>query len=130
PTSDHAVLTRQSFCRRIVNRDPDHSLLLLKPTMTIGHGGGIRIKKNSVDYDVVAGWIRAGSPAPRASDPRIEKLDVFPDSTLLKPGESQQILVRARYSDGHSEDVTRWVKFGTSDGMVATVADDGKARAT
>ena len=35
-----------------------------------------------------------------------------------KVGEGQQIVVRARYSDGRSEDVTRWVFSEDSVGIV------------
>jgi hypothetical protein len=128
PVADHNVLTRQAMGRRVVAGDPSHSLMLLKPTMAIGHAGGERIKKGGLDFQVVSQWIAAGAPRPRPEDAKIERLEVFPDITTLKPGDSQQVLVRADYSDGHSEDVTRWVKFGTSDSQVATVDDNGAVR--
>jgi hypothetical protein len=130
PDTDYKVLTRQASGRRIVPGDPSHSLFLLKPTNVIPHGGGRRIEPASRDYRVLAGWISAGTPGPRAEDPRPMTLDVFPPLTSLRPGDTQQISVRARYSDGHSEDVTRWVKFGSSDNNVATVDDMGRARMT
>jgi hypothetical protein len=130
PDADYRVLTRQASGRRIVPGDPTDSLFLLKPTMTLPHGGGKRIEPASHDYRVLAGWISAGTPGPRAQDPRPQTLDVFPPLTSLRPGDTQQISVRARYSDGHSEDVTRWVKFGSSDNNVATVDDMGRARMT
>src|SRR5262249_18375955 len=37
-----------------------------------------------------------------------------------------QVVVRARYSDGRTEDVTRWARFGSSEDLVATVDEDGK----
>ncbi len=125
PEADHNVLTRQSQGRRVVAGAPEQSLVLLKPTMIIGHGGGERIKKGGADYAVIAGWIRAGAPRPRTTDPMLKALEVFPPAATLKPGDGQQIIVRADYSDGHNEDVTRWVKFGTSDSQVATVDDTG-----
>ena len=125
PEADYATLTRQTFGRRVVKGDPERSLLLLKPTMTIGHGGGVRIKKSSADYAVVAGWIKAGAPGPRPDDARLLKLEVSPALAVVKPGDKQQIIVKASYSDEHVEDVTRWVKFGSSDNMVASVDDGG-----
>lgn len=130
PDADYNVLTRQALGRRLVPGDPAHSLLLLKPTMQVGHGGGKRIAPNSRDYAVLATWIAAGTPRPKPDDPLPQNLEVFPDLASLKPGDSQQILVRARYPDGHSEDVTPWVKFGTSDNSVATVDDQGKVTMT
>lgn len=128
PQADHNVLTRQAQGRRVVPGDPAHSLLLLKPTMQIGHAGGERIKKGSADYAVVGEWIQAGAPRPRPMDPTISQLEVYPSVTTLKAGDNQQIVVRAHYSDGHAEDVTRWVKFGTSDSQVATVDDSGAVK--
>src|SRR5437763_15369533 len=49
PLSDYAVLTHQALGRRVARHDPAHSLLLLKPTTQIGHGGGERFKKGSLD---------------------------------------------------------------------------------
>jgi hypothetical protein len=128
PDADFDVLTRQARGRRIVPGDPKNSLLLQKTTMQIGHGGGKRIDSKSRDYAVIAAWIQAGTPQPRPDDPRPLTLDVFPDHATLRPGDTQQIVVRARYSDGHTEDVTRWVKFGSSENSVATVDDNGKVK--
>jgi hypothetical protein len=128
PNADYAVLTHQAMGRRVVSGDPAHSLMLLKPTMTIPHGGGERVKPKSADYAILAGWIKAGTPRPQPDDARLLTLEVFPALASLRPGDAQQILVRARYSDGHTEDVTRWVKFGTSDGTVATVDDEGRVK--
>ena len=96
PEADYNTLTRQTFGRRVIKGDPEHSLLLLKPTMTIGHGGGERIKKGSGDYQVVANWIKAGAPAPRQDDARLQKLDVSPAMAIVKPGQKQQITVKAQ----------------------------------
>src|SRR6185437_8287088 len=81
----------------------------------------------SADYHVLADWIAAGAPGPRANDPRIQRLEVLPATAVLKPKDTLQMVVRAWYSDGHSEDVTRWVKFNSSEDLVATVNTEGKA---
>ena len=64
-------------------------------------------------------------PPPRASDPRIEKLEVLPRHVSLSSAARQQILVRAHYSDGHVEDVTRWAKYASGDENVASVDQNG-----
>ena len=53
------------------------------------------------------------------------RLEVFPPAARLKPGDEQPLVVRAHFSDGHAEDVTRWVKFSSNEGAVASVSDDG-----
>ncbi len=55
---------------------------------------------------MLAEWIAAGQPAPTPSDPRIERLEILPEHSVLKKGADQQMLVLAHFSDGHSEDVT------------------------
>ncbi|MGV3724245.1 MAG: DUF1549 domain-containing protein [Actinomycetota bacterium] len=123
--ADHAVLTRQALGRRVVPAEPALSLLVQKPVMGIPHGGGQRFKQDSPEYRVLLEWIAAGSPAPSPSDTRMTGLEVFPAEAILKPGMEQQILVRASFADGRTEDVTRWVKYGASDDAVAGVDDGG-----
>ena len=54
------------------------------------------------------------------------RLEVFPAAARLKPSATeQQLLVRAHFSDGHAEDVTRWAKFSTNEGAVAAVDQRG-----
>jgi hypothetical protein len=128
PTADHFVLTRQALGRRVDRTEPARSLVLLKPTRAVPHGGGQKIEPGSFDYHVLADWIAAGAPGPRADDPRIQRLEVLPAAAVLKPKDHLQIVVRARYSDGHSEDVTRWAKFNSSEDLVATVNADGEVK--
>jgi len=130
PADDHFVLTRQALSRRINKVEPAHSLMLLKPTMALPHGGGLKLEVNSPEYDVLAEWIASGAPGPKPDDARIEKLEVFPPEADLKPKDSLQVSVRAHYSDGHSEDVTRWARFGSTEDLVAGVDDSGKVKVT
>jgi hypothetical protein len=125
PELDYLSLTRQAEARRIDKVEPARSLMLLKPTLAVSHGGGKRFVPASPAYRVIAHWIASGTPAPAEWDPVLTRLEVFPDAARLKPGDKQPILVRAHFSDGHAEDVTRWAKFATSEGAVASVDDDG-----
>src|SRR5215211_6183696 len=43
PETDHFVLTRQALARRVDLSKPERSLMLLKPTMAVPHGGGQRV---------------------------------------------------------------------------------------
>jgi len=128
PEVDYQVLSRQASARRIDKVEPAMSLMLLKPTMMVAHGGGKRFEVGSSEYDTIVKWIAAGTPAPSDSDPAVTRLEVFPQRAQLHPGEQQQVLVRAHFSDGHAEDVTRWVKFSSSDEGVAAVSDQGKVK--
>ncbi len=125
PDADYLTLTRQATARRINTVEPARSLMLLKPTLAVSHGGGKRFVVGSPEYRVISQWIAAGVPAPSESDPAMTRLEVFPPAARLKPGDTQPIIVRAHFSDGHAEDVTRWTKFATNDGAVASVEEDG-----
>jgi hypothetical protein len=126
--ADWFAITRQARGRRIVPSDPGRSLLLLKPTGALPHKGGVRFEVDSPDYNTIAAWIAAGAPAPKDDDPRLDHLEVLPAGVVLKPGDSQRLLVRAYYTDGHSDDVTRWVKFTSSDESVAQVDQSGRVK--
>lgn len=125
PEVDYLTLTRQAAARRINKVEPARSLMLLKPTLAVSHGGGKRFGTGSPEYRVISQWIASGTPAPAAWDPVMTRLEVFPTTARLKPGDEQTIVVRAHFSDGHAEDVTRWAKFSTNEGAVASVTDDG-----
>jgi uncharacterized protein DUF1549/uncharacterized protein DUF1553/Big-like domain-containing protein len=125
PDADYLTLTRQATARRVNRMEPSHSLMLLKPTLAVSHGGGKRFATGSPEYRILSEWIAAGVPAPSDSDPVMTRLEVFPPVARLKPGDEQPLIIRAHFSDGHAEDVTRWAKFSTNEGAVAGVSDDG-----
>ena len=119
PDTDYDVLTRQALGRRIVATAPAESLMLLKPTAAVEHGGGRRLAPGSLNYRVISEWIAAGSPPPKATDPKVVTLKVFPPAATLSKGQTQRFLVQAAYSDGRVEDVTQLAKFTATDEAVA-----------
>ncbi|HEY2252127.1 MAG TPA: DUF1549 domain-containing protein [Planctomycetaceae bacterium] len=127
---DYNTLTRQSKGRRVTLADPARSLILLKATGAIPHGGGTRFDDDSLEYKIVSEWIAEGAPPPRGDDPTVTALEIYPRQVTLAPGASQQILVRALYSDGRQRDVTRWAKYTSTESGVATIDDVGKVAVT
>ncbi|MBI1348486.1 DUF1553 domain-containing protein [bacterium] len=130
PEGDYNILTRQARGRRIVPHDPGRSLMLTKPTQAIPHKGGLRFTEDSLEYRVIAEWIAQGQPGPSADDARITQLEILPPTTRLIPGIQQQMIVRAHFSDGHQEDVTRWAKYSSTNHSVASVDDQGLVSVT
>jgi hypothetical protein len=128
PDLDYDALTRQSVGRRIDPEEPARSLMLLKPTMAVPHGGGRRFDTNSLEYKILSGWIAQGMPRPHEDDLQVTSLEVLPAASRLAAGAEQQLVVRAKYSDGQTRDITRWVKFSTSDEGVASVDDLGHVK--
>src|SRR3989441_241703 len=52
PEKDIIAITRDSLARRINPIDPDNSLLLLKATGQVEHGGGMRFSRDSWQYQI------------------------------------------------------------------------------
>lgn len=128
PETDWFVLTRQALARRVDLTAPADSLTLKKAVRTMPHGGGTRFTEDSPHYKVLLDWIRAGAPGPKADDAHVERLDVFPPAVLVDPKGPKgtfRAIVRAVYSDGAAEDVTRWARFGSAEELVARVSEDG-----
>ena len=66
PDKDYASLVRDRVQRRVDLLTPEQSLALLKPTMQTPHGGGRRLERGSVAYDLLVAWLAGGRRAPRA----------------------------------------------------------------
>ncbi|MEZ5353124.1 MAG: DUF1549 domain-containing protein [Bryobacteraceae bacterium] len=130
PDVDHDTLTRQAVGRRVSMADPASSMILRKATFAMPHGGGKRFAVNSLEYRVISEWIAAGAPGPAEGEPLVTALEVYPKHAILAPGAEQQLVVRARYSDGRVEDVTRWVKYSSANEGVALVDDGGRVKMT
>lgn len=118
---DFQSITRGARGRRVELANPAYSLLLTKPTAATAHKGGKLIDTRSRDYRILAEWVANGAAAPAAEDAAIDRIEVLPELSLLKPGDTQQLMVRAYYNDGRVEDVTHWAKFTSSNEVVATV---------
>ncbi|MDR3636629.1 MAG: DUF1549 domain-containing protein, partial [Isosphaeraceae bacterium] len=125
PSLDYETLVREGRGRRLFPAAPDQSLLLLKGTAKMPHGGGRRLEPASHEYRLIARWIAAGMPLGKATDPTVARIEVYPNTRVLARGTSQQVVVTAHYTDGSKEDVTRWAQYQSNDPEVAAVADGG-----
>ncbi len=125
PDKDRAAMIRDSIGRRVSFVAPEQSLLLLKPTMQTPHGGGRRLDKGAVDYQMLVAWINGGAPPPAKTENAVKKLHVFPKERLGQVGMSQQLRVEAEYADVQRHDVTHWSKFDSLDDGICTVTRDG-----
>ncbi len=92
----------------------------------IGHKGGIRLDADSLDYQILADWIAAGAPGRQADDPTLTKVEMLPEQLNTSHDARQQMIVRAHYSNGRVEDVTRWAKFTSANEALAAVDADGR----
>jgi Protein of unknown function (DUF1553)/Protein of unknown function (DUF1549)/Bacterial Ig-like domain (group 2) len=125
PDRDWFNIVEQQHGRRVERAVPATSLVLTKPTAAVPHKGGLRLTAESPDYNVIAQWIAAGAKQPADVDARLERIEVLPARASLVKGGTQPLLVRAFYSDGREEDVTKWAKYSSASEAVATVSEDG-----
>ena len=58
---DFNALTRDEFGRRIDALAPERSLILQKATAELGHEGGKRFEKDSLEYRLLRDWIAQGA---------------------------------------------------------------------
>jgi hypothetical protein len=123
--ADHFAITRQAAGRRTDVDSPADSLLLKKAVRAMPHGGGSRFDADSEFYAVLREWIAAGAAGPSDADAKPTKIEVFPSAALLKPKDTLRVVVRATYSDGTTEDVTKWAKFSSTEETVAVVDENG-----
>ncbi len=131
PATDHYNITRENRGRRIEFADPARSLFVTKPTAAVRHKGGKVLHENSEAYQILIRWIQQGAPSPSNTEPTIERVELFPTLSQLKKGETQQLSVRAFFSDGTERDVTHWARFTSTDATVAEVDEDtGLAKVT
>ena len=126
PALDYETLVKEDRGRRLFPADPARSLLLEKAVATMPHGGGRRLEVGSHEYRVILRWIAAGMPVGRDDDPTVARIAIFPEARRLAQGSTQQVVVTATYSDGRSEDVTRWAQYQSNDLDVAGVAEGGR----
>ena len=125
PEFDYAALTMNARGRRIFPAAPDQSLLLLKATGQVPHGGGQRFAVGGQEYQILHDWIVAGLPRRVADEPTLTAVTAAPTERFMKPGEKLQLHVTAHYSDGSTEDVTQMAMFQSNESAIVGVDDNG-----
>lgn len=128
--NDYHTIARQARGRRVELSDPGTSLLLIKPTGAVPHKGGLRFETDSPEYHVLAEWIAQGAPGPLAEEPHVTSVEVWPPIAALQLGESEQVVVLAKLSDGTTRDVTSWAKFTSTNETVCQVSEQGSVTLT
>ena len=129
PEMDYLALTRDVLGRRVDRVEPDRSLVLLKPTGQVNHGGGRRFDKNSWQYRLLRDWIAAGTPWKKGSGDVAALVVTPPEYAFRQAGDTGQITVKARYADGSEENVTPLCDFRVHDDAVAEVTNLGAVKA-
>jgi len=128
PDVDYLQIVRDRHGRRVNFMDPDQSLIVLKPSNSIQHAGNKRWNAGSVEHELMKAWIACGAPAPKATDGKVTKIEVFPKERWGADAIEQQLRVVAHYHDGRQRDVTAWARYDSMDESTVVVNNDGYFR--
>jgi len=126
PEEDFKSLCEEEAGRRLNLIEPDKSLLLLKSTGQMPHGGDKLFDTHSDAYQVLSKWIANGAGGPRSEDPHVVDIHVTPSSLSLALSQSKLLQVHASYSDGTKRDVTWLSRFHSNNAAFATVSPTGE----
>jgi hypothetical protein len=125
PPEDFEYLVKEGRGRRLFFASPEKSLLLMKATAELPHGGGHRIDLGSPSYRLLRRWIEQGAPYGNPEDPTVTRIEIFPQERLMGRKAQQQLIAIAHYTDGSTEDVTRMTQFDSNDSEMAEVSAKG-----
>jgi hypothetical protein len=130
PEGDYFRLTRELGYRRVNLAVPEESLVLQKALGAVPHTGGKRFDSSSEYAKTLTAWLEAGAPDDPPDVPTVESVEIFPREMLLEgAGARQQMIARARYSDGRQRDVTALAVFYSNNDNSAPVAAGGMVTA-
>ena len=122
---DFEHMVKEGRGRRLFAAVPERSLLLLKGSGQVPHGGGVRLSHTSESYALLKEWIRQGANNDSDKVARFVDFEIQPDRKTLKRHQEQQLKVIARYSDGSQRDVTQQALYESNDKAMADVSDNG-----
>jgi hypothetical protein len=125
PTEDYKNIVLEGMGRRLLFGNPDESLLLLKASGRVPHGGGMRLAKSSPGYATIREWIRERAQSDLTTAAKLVSLEVEPKNGELRRQSTKQLKAVARYSDGSVRDVTDVALFESNDKAFADTLGSG-----
>ena len=125
PDADYNALVKEARGRRVMHAAPEASLFLAKPSGRLPHGGGIRIREGSAEYELMRGWIAAGTPMGDPLASKVVAVRVEPKERVMRMKGQQQIRVIARHADGREIDVTGHARYQANQEALASVSAVG-----
>lgn len=129
PELDYEAIVSESRGRRLFLAAPARSLLLLKATGAWAHGGGVRLSRDSEDYQTLLGWIEQGARPSPPDEPELVRVTVAPERHVFdSTREPQPLQVTAHFSDGSTRDVTRRAVYLSNEPDLAEVSDSGQVQ--
>jgi len=126
PDGDYTRLTREMVGRRINLAIPEESTLIEKAIGAVPHSGNQCFDEKSEYYKTIIEWIDNGTPKDPATIAKVTGVEIYPLQAVLEgAGATQQITVRAKYSDGTDRDVTTLALFSSNNDGTASISKQG-----
>jgi len=123
---DHQRLTRELNGRRLNLAAPEESLLLEKSVGKVSHTGGQRFSANDRYWNTIVRWMEAGVPVDPPTVALPVSAELFPKNAVLDgKGATQQMVIKAKYSDGTERDVTPLALFLSNNEASAKISPEG-----
>jgi len=123
PTSDYNAIVHEIGGRRINHSKPRESLLFLKPTEHVSHGGGTLFDEESTSAKLILKWINQGAEQTRTRS--LTSIEITPRQFYSEqPKTSHTVRITAQYDDGTTRDVTKWTLLEPEDDSAVEVVDD------
>nr|ADI19491.1 hypothetical protein [uncultured Planctomycetales bacterium HF0500_40D21]ADI22998.1 hypothetical protein [uncultured Planctomycetales bacterium HF0500_40D21] len=120
PRADFDAIVRQVEGSRINLARPEQSLIILKPTESITHGGGERFGLDHDSTKLLLKWIRQG--AGLVTQRTLKRVEISPKKHVGNSlGQPVALRATAHFSDGSSRDVTRWTVFQPEDSSAVKI---------
>ena len=120
PDFDYRSIVLELEGRRVNLSRPDKSLLVLKPTESIEHGGGTRLEYEGTDAVLLTKWIAQGTP--RVQSERLDQFHVSPEVHVAgRVGAELQLEATAHFTGGTEVNVTQWTVFTPEDAAALTI---------
>jgi hypothetical protein len=126
PDGDYFRITREMPGRRVDLAVPEAGLIVEKSIGAVPHTGGKRFEPQSELGATLVNWITAGCSQDASSVATCTGIELYPPGGVLDgEGTTQQVTVRATYSDGSDRDVTSLALFLSSNDSSATISPEG-----
>ncbi len=126
PDGDHYRISRELPGRRMNLALPEESLLMTKSVGSVPHTGGKRFGTDTEYYSTMLRWLQTGGNNDVGEIPQVLSVELYPPAAVLDGADAtQQLTVRAKYSDGTDRDVTNLAVFLSNNDTAATVSPEG-----
>lgn len=123
--ADYDALIKEGRSRRVSLTAPRESLLLRKATAEAPHGGGLKIERDSPQYQRLVRWLAAGAPASVTGAKPAVSIEVEPAELIMQPREQRQLRVSAVDAEGQRRCVTVETDFISNAGQIVEASARG-----